>query len=213
MARTETVAMSRKRALPQLPCSHQQVHCAGFCLDLWLATAADGRAATASARAVLARHYGLTRPDFQICRFDHVDEAPHVRLSQSHTHNLGAVLASGDIGLLAVGVDVERADRSLRAGAQRHFLNAEDGPDLHGDLLAAWVAKEAVFKAIDPHRAQWTDADLLLSRLWLRDGAFGLCGNPTKRGQYVVAERHFAGVPLRVGVAVLTPGSRTQATL
>ncbi len=211
VVRTEDLAMSRKPPLPQASCVQQPLLCAGFALDLWLATADDGRAATNRARAELAQHHQLSRGDFRVCAFDHVDEAPQIRISQSHTRNLGAVLTGTDAGLLGVGVDVEVADRVLRPGAQRHFLNAEDDPEWGHDLLAAWVAKEAAFKAIDPHRARWTGAELLLSRLWLRDGAFGICGNPAARGSYRIVELSFAEVRLRLGVAVLNRPD--QATL
>lgn len=195
----------RRKSLTTSPVCHQVVECAGRAIDLWLATSADGRQATAAGRTALAGSYGLSRRDFEIRNHDHVDEAPQVRVSLSHTSNLGAVIACSHPAVMGVGVDVEFADRTLRPGTQRHFLNADDGPEMYANLLTAWVAKEAVFKAIDPHRARWLpDADLLLSRLWLRDGRFGLCGNPVTRGAYCVIDASFAQTPLRIGLAVLT---------
>lgn len=194
----------RKKTLPTLPATHQVVECAGHAVDLWLATAADGREAVSAGRTALARRYALSRPNFEIRNYDHVDEAPQIRVSLSHTSNLGAVIACSHPAVMGVGVDVEFAGRTLRPGAERHFLNGEDAPELHADLLSAWVAKEAVFKAIDPHRACWLpDAGLLLSRLWLREGLFGICGNPATRGAYRVVDASFAQMPLRVGLATL----------
>ncbi len=169
-----------------------------------MATAADGRQATAAGRTDLAGRYALSRRDFEIRNYDHIDEAPQIRVSLSHTSNLGAVIACSHPAVMGVGVDVEFAGRALRPGAERHFLNTEDAPELHADLLCAWVAKEAVFKATDPHRAHWLpDTDLLLSRLWLREGRFGISGKPETRGAYCVVGVDFAGAPLRVGLAVL----------
>ncbi len=177
-------------------------------VDVWLATAESGRAATTQACRALSRHYGLSREAFEIVAHNHVDEAPDLCVSVSHTRNLGAVAARRHADTLGVGVDVELAGRTLRSGAERHFLNTEDAPELQDSLLTAWVAKEAAFKAVDPHRARWKpEQDLLLSSLWLRDGQFGLCGDPQPRGHYALKTLRYAGQEVLVGVAILDAGN------
>ncbi len=181
---------------------------AGREVDVWLATAESGRAATTQACRALSRHYGLSRTVFEIVAHNHVDEDPDLCVSVSHTRNLGAVAARRHADTLGVGVDVELAGRTLRAGAERHFLNSEDAPQWQDSLLRAWVAKEAAFKAVDPHRVRWRpEQDLLLSSLWLRDGRFGLYGDPQARGHYTLRLLRFAGKEVLVGVAILDAGN------
>lgn len=196
--------MVRGKSFADLATQRLHVDCAGHAVDVWLATADDGRAATAKGRAALAQEHGLANADFGIHEHDHIVGQPVLRVSMSHTRNLGAVALCTSPDVLGVGVDIEPAQRVLREGAQRHFLNADDAADCSADLLSAWVAKEATFKAADPHRRLWLPhTELLLSRLWLRAGSFGFCGSAEPRGLVHLRTVPWGDEDLRLGVAVL----------
>lgn len=75
---------------------------------------------------------------------DMTPSAPHISLSHSRTE---AVLAICD--LMPVGVDIESWRPALRSTASR-WLSPEEAAYIRSDaeLLRAWTAKEAMFKAL-----------------------------------------------------------------
>lgn len=87
----------------------------------------------------------ITHEDLLIEKHHHLLHHPDLLVSLSHTRGAAAaILAPKSDELLSVGIDVERADRTIKEGV----LEKYDHPDDHGlNPLELWCAKEAAFKA------------------------------------------------------------------
>jgi len=72
-------------------------------------------------------------------------DAPEFALSISHT----AHLAVAGVAPSRIGVDVERADRTMSPALHRYLLHPEDRvPEAPEQFMALWTIKEAVLKAM-----------------------------------------------------------------
>ena len=128
-------------------------------LHLEIAKHNDSKHNKLFSRQVLSRGYEhwAQRPiqDLAIVSHHYFETEPHCLVSLSHTHqknlNLSATavsLASKD-HFLAIGVDLEHADRKLPEKWQRHVINDVDTTSTMGDL-DIWCVKEAAFKSLWP---------------------------------------------------------------
>lgn len=169
---------------------------------VWLAEARPPKQAREQAVQAAWKGLGGEGAAAEIVHHDHFDGRPQHKISLSHTRTLAAVAAAE--GVRGLGLDIEFADRRMRAGATRHFLNAEDDAGLEQQALQAWVAKEAAFKALDPHCREWLPkGGLLLSKIWLRQGRFGLLGQAEALGTWQLWTESWQGRPLLLGLARL----------
>lgn len=172
----------------------------------------SGRAAAERAEWALASSRGWGAGAACSVNFHHAVADKNCLISRTHTSNLG-VVASVDRGVpeaavvLALGVDVERAGRFLRPGIERHLLNAQDDELWRRDLLRAWVAKEAAFKALTtaPDDDPLMDAPQVLSQLCLQGEQFGNVGG-TAYGIVQVDLVDLAGERVLLGLAVRVGG-------
>lgn len=71
---------------------------------------------------------------------------PQLTASISHTNDMATSAMAMKKDHLAVGVDLERTDRSMKEGADKYFCNEKDKFDNYS-LLEKWIIKEACYKA------------------------------------------------------------------
>lgn len=78
----------------------------------------------------------------------HMKDDPTIKVSLSHTKDLGCAAISKDPKVASIGVDVEWSDRTYRSGIEKYFLLESDDKDL--ELIELWACKEAAYKAYSP---------------------------------------------------------------
>lgn len=176
-------------------------------IELWALARARGTQAADACQDALCneRGWGLDDPSRRIQNHDHFEGRPDIKVSRSHTRTVGAIAVAQAPPDFGIGLDIEVEGRPLRPGIERHFLNEQDEIYAAEKLLPAWVAKEAVFKALAPHRSHWQKRFdmLLLSRTWIDAGRFGLVGSPRPLGHYCLEPIVVDGQRLLMGLAVL----------
>lgn len=71
---------------------------------------------------------------------------PNLTASISHTSDMATSIVTTKDNYLAVGIDLERTDRSMKDGADKYFCNDSDDFSNYS-LLEKWIIKEACYKA------------------------------------------------------------------
>jgi phosphopantetheinyl transferase (holo-ACP synthase) len=69
----------------------------------------------------------------------------HLTVSLSHTKDVAVAISSLKRDVLAVGVDIENSDRTIKDGADKYFCNDKDA--FKYSMLQKWIIKEACYKA------------------------------------------------------------------
>lgn len=177
-------------------------------VTVWLASGACGRNAADLCHNAMCDELGLPPGDHarRVENYDYMAARPGIKISRTHTQTVGGVVVAKSERPIGIGIDVEQSRRPLRAGIERHFLNVDDESEAFTHLLRAWVAKEAVYKALAPHQARWLTSNdpLLLSKCWIKAGQFGLLGDVQALGQYRIEEIAVDGQELLLGLAILS---------
>jgi 4'-phosphopantetheinyl transferase EntD len=76
--------------------------------------------------------------------------------SVAHTADVAVAVAAHGAGLRGVGIDVERCDRAISAGAAERICGSDElewasaGKDAAARVLRVFSAKESLFKALSP---------------------------------------------------------------
>ena len=112
----------------------------------------------------------------QIIRHHHMFCNHQLRVSLSHTKNVGAALLCHFKEASSVGIDIEFSHRKIKFGISRFFKNLYDKWDYQSEdqILWAWSLKEAAFKAISPLVNHHEKNPLLLKHIWITENDFGL---------------------------------------
>jgi phosphopantetheinyl transferase (holo-ACP synthase) len=112
----------------------------------------------------------------------HIKDAPHLLASLSHTKDVAAaVIGTANDQLLSVGIDLEWAERKLKPGMEKFFINEHDDIEKYQGL-ELWSLKEAAFKAISPLLVNWSYQRFVLNHIWIKGLEFGLIGNQQSIG-------------------------------
>jgi len=136
----------------------------------------------------------------------YLENHPKITVSLSHSRKVGAAMLASRDKYPSVGIDLEFLDRKVANGAEKFFINEEDGVEVWEDSLRTWTMKEAAFKALSPFIAKfnWPKV-LVLKDIWIKEGAFGLLGSSDILGSVSSENRDLNGQEVIVSFAFLNP--------
>jgi len=142
--------------------------------------------------------------DLTIIGHTYLEKHPRVSASLSHSRQVGAALLAHREEYPSVGIDIEFLDRKVANGAEKFFINEEDGDEVWEDTLLTWTLKEASFKALSPFIGgfSWPKV-LVLKDIWIKNNSFGLMGNQDILGQAFSLVEEIEGKKLLVSFAFL----------
>jgi phosphopantetheinyl transferase (holo-ACP synthase) len=144
--------------------------------------------------------------DLTIVGHTYLENHPKITVSLSHSRKVGAAMLADRDLYPSVGIDIEFLDRKVTNGAEKFFINEEDGVEAFEDTLRTWTLKEAAFKALSPFIKEfnWPKV-LVLKDIWIKDGLFGLLGNSEILGKVFSENRELNGQEILVSFAFLNP--------
>ena len=106
--------------------------------------------------------------DLALTNFRELNNYPEYFISLSHTPGLGAAVLAKRKDVKGLGIDIEWADREIKMGATKFFVNENDQSSL--SLIELWTAKEAAFKALSPLNI--FPGTLVLSKIIIKNDLF-----------------------------------------
>lgn len=144
--------------------------------------------------------------DLTIIAHTYLEKYPEITASLSHTRKVGAALTSNREHSPSVGIDIEFCDRKVANGAEKYFINEDDGVEIWDDTLLSWTLKEAAFKALSPYISKFNWPKILvLKDIWIKEGLFGLRGNTEILGKVLSEIKKVEGQEIIVSFAFLNP--------
>jgi phosphopantetheinyl transferase (holo-ACP synthase) len=166
-----------------------------------------------------AKNYFVSRMALKICLnqeklswdelevIDHLylKNQPETLVSLSHTKEIGCALTSKigsatQQGPYSIGVDIEESQRRIRPNAEKYFASFLDG---ESTPLKLWSLKEAAFKALWPRVNKTIRQSLMLSKIWVKNNAFGLIDSTDQLGKTSLDCEIFNNTQLNIAKAVL----------
>jgi phosphopantetheinyl transferase (holo-ACP synthase) len=147
-----------------------------WCLDIFPAPLrARQHASSRQALAELlnSKNISLDSDRIEIINYHNIKGFPDQLCSLSHTKDGWAVaLINNHEKVLAVGIDLEFANRSFKSETKKLFVNDQDN---HQELLKLWCQKEAAFKAIFPLLTRdILNKAFVLKDIFIKNNKFGL---------------------------------------
>ena len=144
--------------------------------------------------------------DLTIVGHTYLENHPKMTVSLSHSRKVGAALLADRDLYPSVGIDIEFLDRKVANGAEKYFINEDDGVEVWEDSLKTWTLKEAAFKALSPFIGEfnWPKV-LVLKDIWINGGQFGLLGNSEVLGKVFSENRELNEQEILVSFAFLNP--------
>jgi phosphopantetheinyl transferase (holo-ACP synthase) len=127
--------------------------------------------------------------DLKLTNFRELHNYPLFFTSLSHTKELGAAVLVKKSEAMGIGIDIEWADREIKPGAEKFFVNEKDKNDL--SLIELWTAKEAAFKALSPIGTY--PGTLVLSKIIVDGTSFYTLEEPHLVGNFTVCQRYVGG--------------------
>lgn len=107
---------------------------------------------------------------------------PQFFTSLSHTKGIGAAVIALRSEVQGIGIDIEWADRELKSGTEKFYVNKWDQHQL--SPIELWTAKEAAFKALSPLGT--FPGTLVLSKIIVRETQFFTEEEPHLIGNFTV---------------------------
>ncbi|RLA65393.1 MAG: hypothetical protein DRQ88_03415 [Epsilonproteobacteria bacterium] len=144
--------------------------------------------------------------DLTIIGHTHLAKHPQITASISHTRKVGAALTSNRDQYPSVGIDIEFVDRKIAHGAEKYFINEDDGVEVWQNILLTWTLKEAAFKALSPYidKFDWPKV-LVLKDIWIKKNQFGLRGNTKILGKTSSRIKKAGELEMIISFAFLNP--------
>lgn len=102
--------------------------------------------------------------------------------SLSHTKEIGAAILVLKSEVAGIGIDIEWADRELKPGTEKFYVNKQDQHQL--SPIELWTAKEAAFKALSPLGT--FPGTLVLSKIIIKETQFFTEEEPHLIGNFTV---------------------------
>jgi phosphopantetheinyl transferase (holo-ACP synthase) len=160
------------------------------------------QALKASLSELLPHQNFLTWEDLTIVGHHHLRLNPKILVSLSHTGLYGAAVCAlknrEDDPIVAVGIDVEPAERPCSPAVAKFFVNSSDETTI--PLLKLWSCKEAAFKAMAP----LVQHQLTLKKIWIQERHFGIDGDHQAYGSLLFPSNHDIAEDLLIVVAKMT---------
>ncbi|MCY4524655.1 MAG: 4'-phosphopantetheinyl transferase superfamily protein [Halobacteriovoraceae bacterium] len=109
-----------------------------------------------------------------------------LRVSLSHTKEVGAALLCHCNEAESVGIDIEYSHRPISYRAVNYFKNPKDKWNYQSkeNILWAWSIKEAAFKALSPLLEKNMKKPLLLKHIWIEEPYFGVAFHENPMGKF-----------------------------
>ena len=149
----------------------------------------------------------------EIVNYHYLLADDQLRVSLSHTGQVGAALLCHCNEASSVGIDIEFAHRHISSGASRFFKNPKDKWDYQkkGEILWAWSLKEAAFKALSPLINYNEKRPLLLKHIWIYADEFGLglCDEPIGKLQ----KKHDQTLSLNIALAFVEDNQKIDSKM